>query len=197
VALFRRRRPIHRELADAAGIALGAGSGATTGLIAQPPDWTGEQRGEPGIHGVPRARRWDTVASAEAPGLRGDAVHFVALPDGTLVVDEDEPDASLTPLADALEETIAPPYRAEAVRRDRGLWAVAARRIGVATEPGLDGDEAELVVTRGSRSLTVDGAPHVARAPAFERVGEAEGPEFVVRATRLDGDLWEVEALPL
>jgi hypothetical protein len=135
--------------------------------------------------------------SAEAPDLKGEAIHFVALPDGTLVVDEDEPDASLTPLADALEQALAPPYRAEAVRRGGAVWAVAARRTRVVEERGLDGDEAELVVTRGSRSLTVDGASRVARAPALERAGEAEGREFVVRATRLDGDLWEVEALPL
>ena len=197
MGLFRRRRPLHEKLADAAGISLAGGVGAATGLIAQPPDRSGEPRGEPGIHGVPRARRWDAVASADAPELKGDAVHFVALPDGTLVVDEEEPDAALTPLADAVEQTIAPPYRAEAVRRGGSVWAVAARRVVVVSEPGLDGDTAELVVTRGSRSLTVDGVSRVPRAPAFERAGEAEGPEFVVRGTRLDGDLWEVEALPL
>jgi hypothetical protein len=129
--------------------------------------------------------------------VRGDAVHFVALPDGTLVVDEDEPDASLAPLADAVEQTIAPPYRAEAVRRGGGVWAVAARRVAVVEAPELDGEEAELVVTRGSRSLTIDGGQRVARAPSLERVGASEGDEYVVRATRLDGDLWEAEALPL
>jgi hypothetical protein len=196
VGLFRRRKPLHEQLADAGGIALGAPV-APSGLIAQPPGWNGEQRGEPGIHGVPRARRWDAVASAEAPELDGDSVHFVALPDGTLVVDEDEPDASLTPLADALEQTLAPPYRAEAVRRGGDVWAVAGRKIAVVAEPGLDGEEAELVVTRDSRALTVDGYSRVSRAPAFERVGAAEGPEYVVRASRLDDDLWEVEALPL
>ena len=57
---------------------------APTGLSSEPPGWDGEQRGEPGIHGVPRPRRWDAVATAAAPGLRGEIVHFVALPDGTL-----------------------------------------------------------------------------------------------------------------
>ena len=51
----------------------------------------GPHWGVTGIHGVARPRRWDAVASAEGPGLAGDEVHFVALPNGDLVVDEDEP----------------------------------------------------------------------------------------------------------
>jgi hypothetical protein len=196
VGLFRRRKPLHRELADAAGLTLDP-IPRTPGLSAQPPGWSGEQRGEPGIHGVPRPRRWDVVATVEAPELRGESVHFVALPDGTLVVEEDEPDASLAPLADAVEQTIPPPYRAEAVQRGAGVWAVAARRIAVVEAPELDGDEAELVVTHASQTLTVDGRQRVAHAPSLARVGAAEGGEYVVRANRLDGDLWEAEALPL
>jgi len=195
VTLFRRRRPLHERLAEAGGLDLGPG--AARGLGAQPPGWDGAQRGEPGIHGVPRPRRWDTVASSEAPRLRGEAVHFVALDDGTLIVDEDEPDDSLGPLADAVEVTLRPPYRAEAVRRDGDTWAVAARRIEVIDAPGLQGDEAELVVTREGHVLRVDGQTTLADAPALRRLGEREGPEYVVRASRLDGSLWEVEATPL
>ena len=167
------------------------------GLSAAPPGWDGEQRGEPGIHGVPRARRWDAVVAVRAPKLDGDTVHFVALADGSLVVEEDQPDDALTPLADALETRLAPPYRAEGVRRDGSLWGVAGRRIALVREPGLDGEEAELVVTSTGRTLTVDGLQRVARAPAFESAGTAEAREFVVRATRLDEDLWEVEVTPL
>ncbi len=193
--LFGRREPLHRRLADEAGLSLDGSAVQPPGPAAAPPGWDGEQRGEPGIHGVPRAKRWDAVATAHAPGLRGETVHFVCLPDGSLVVDEDEPDGSLTPLADALESRLAPPYRAEAVRREDGLWAVAGRSIALAREPGLDGDEAELVVTGSGRTLTVDGRPRVARAPGLEAAGE--GDDYVVRASRLDGDLWEVEASPL
>ena len=85
MGLFRRRKPLHERLADAGGIPLGA-TGNPPGASAEPPGWDGEPRGEPGIHGVPRARRWEVVASADAPSLRGDAVHFVTLEDGTLVV---------------------------------------------------------------------------------------------------------------
>lgn len=184
MALFGRRKPLHERLAETGGLSEALGDGTPTrpapGQPAEPPGWDGEQRGEPGIHGVARPRRWETVATAEAPLLRGDAVHFVALPDGTLVVDEEQPDDSLAPLADAVEERLTPPYRAEAVRRDGTRWAVGAS-----------------VATRESRVLTVDGRPRFGSAPALERLGEAVGGEFAVRARRLDGDLWEVEASPL
>ena len=84
--LFGRKQPLHRSLADAAGLSLGDGSPRAPGSSAAPPGWDGEQRGEPGIHGVPRPRKWDAVVAANAPDLRGDTVHFVALADGTLVV---------------------------------------------------------------------------------------------------------------
>jgi len=104
VAPFWRRQPLHRRLAEQGGLADGLELPGETppSLPAEPPGFDGEARGETGIHGVPRRRRWDAVTTVEAPALRGDAVHFVALADGTLVVDEDEPDAALEPLADAV-----------------------------------------------------------------------------------------------
>jgi hypothetical protein len=190
--------PLHERLAKAGNLGLDPDVPAVgIGQAPEPPGWDGAPRGEPGIHGVPRARRWDAVATAEAPALRGDAVHFVALTDGTFVVEEDEPDDALAPLADAVEATIPAPYRAEAVRRGPTTWAVAASRIAIIEVPGLRGDEAELVVTREGRTLHVDGRPTFGSAPALERAGEAQGGEYVVRATRLDGELWEVEATPL
>ena len=197
MGLFRRSAPLHRRLAAAAGLSLDAAAAQPRGPAAAPPAWDGEQRGEPGIHGVPRVRRWDAVETVDAPAIRGDSVHFVALPDGTLVVEEDEPDGVLEPLADVLEARLAPPYRAEAVRRGGSSFGVAGRRIAVVEAPGLEGDEAELVVTAETRTLTVDGRPRLAHAPALEAAGAAGGGEFVVRASRLDGDLWEVEASPL
>jgi hypothetical protein len=194
VGLFRRRKPLHERLAQAGNISLDSEAPAPRlGQGPEPPGWDGAPRGEPGIHGVPRPRRWDAVATAEAPTLRGDAVHFVALGDGTLVVEEDEPDDALAPLADAVEAAIRPPYRAEAVRRGPSTWAVAASRIAIVEVPGLRGDEAELVVTREARTLHVDGRATFGSAPALERVGEGRGGDYVIRASRLDGDLWEVE----
>ena len=196
MSLFRRRKPLHERLADAGGLAE-ALVVPQPGLPAETPGWDGERRGEPGIHGVPRARRWDTVASAAAPDLKGDAVHFVALADGTLILDEDEPEGALASLADAVEQGIPPPYRAEAVRKDPETWAVAASRIAIASVPGLTGDEAELTSTREGRVLKVDGRTTMGSARELERLGETEGTEYVVLAKRLDGDLWEVEATAL
>jgi hypothetical protein len=146
---------------------------------------------------VPRPRQWDAVVTADAAGIRGDTVRFVALTDGSLVVDEEQPDGAVAPLADALAGRLRPPYRAEAVRRHGSLFGVAGRRVTVVREPGLDGDEAELVVAGRDRTLTVDGAHRVARARALEAAGAEEGPEYVVRASRIEDDLWEVEASAL
>jgi len=123
-------------------------------------------------------------------------VHFVALPNGDLVVEEDEPDDTLRALAEAVEETVEPPYRAEGIRRGGDVWAVAARRVQVA-EVEAAGDELELVVSGGERHLTVDGERGFGSVPELERIGERLGPAYVVRARRLDDRLWEVEANPL
>jgi hypothetical protein len=184
-----RREPIHKKLARQARL-------DEVAEREPPPVDPGPHWGTAGIHGVPRPRRWDAVASAEAPGLEGDEVHFVALPNGDLVVDEDEPDDTVRALAEAVEETIELPYRAEAVRRDGDIWAVAARRVQVA-ELEAPGDEIELVVDEGERTLAVDGERGFGSVPALEHIGERLGPTYVVRARRLDNRLWEVEADPL
>jgi hypothetical protein len=134
VRLFRRSRPLHEQLLQEGGLAK---QPATGGLAAEAPGWDGEQRGEPGIHGVPRARRWDAVAAVDAPGLQGDSVRFTALPDGSLVTDGDEPEEGLSVLAQALEAHLPPPYRAEAVRRGPEQWAVAGSRIAVVELPDV------------------------------------------------------------
>jgi hypothetical protein len=195
---FRRHQPLHQRLAEEADLAARlADPGRPPSLAAETPGWDGEPRGEPGIHGVPRARRWDAVATAESPLLRGDTVHFVSLADRTLLVEEDEPDDGVSPLADAVDALLSPPYRAEAVRRTETAWAVGASRIEVAEVRGLTGDDAELAVTHQGRALQVDGRAVLGRAPALERLGAALGAEYVVRGRRLDGDLWEVEATAL
>lgn len=184
-----RREPIHKKLARQARLDQEARTEAEP--VDPGPHW-----GVTGIHGVPRPRRWDVVGAAEAPGLTGEEVHFVAVPNGDLVVDEDEPPDTLIPLAQAVEETLAPPYRAEAVRRDGDVWAVAARRVEVAALDA-DGDEIELVVNHGERTLTVDGQRTFGSVPELERLAEQEGASYVARASRLDERLWEVDVNPL
>ena len=84
-----------------------------------------------------------------------------------------------------------------AVRRGSETWAVAASRIEVVSAPELGGEEVEYSVTRDGWTCRVDGRTTLQRSPALERVGEAQGREYVVRARRLDGPLWEVSAAPL
>lgn len=163
-------------------------------LAADPPGWDGEQRGEPGIHGIPRPRRWDAVVTAHAPFLDGDRLAFVALADGEVF---GAAPADTVPLRAAVEVRFGPPYRAEAVRQSASTWAVAARRIVIAREARLDGERAELVARGRDRLLTVDGEETGRRALALEALGERLGPDYVVRATRLAGELWEAEASPL
>ena len=185
---FRRREPLHYKLAREAGVGLGAGE--------PPPHDPTPRWGEVGIHGVARPREWDAVATARAPLLGVGELEFVLLPGGTLVVDDElqlEP-GSLDPLAAALEASLAPPYRAWAVWQGGDRWGVAGRRIEVAELPSnVTGDEIVLTVSEWERSLVVDGLPSFGRVPALERIGEARGDTFVVRAERLAGATWEID----
>jgi hypothetical protein len=150
------------------------------------------------IHGAHRAREWDAVATVEVAGIERDAVHFVALPEGGLVVDEDVPEDALDRLADAVEASLDPPYRAEAVRRAGDTWAIGARRTAVvelSTE--IAGDEIELAVHDGERTLTIDGSASDERIPLLEELAATYGESYVARASRLDERLWEVEVFPL
>jgi hypothetical protein len=176
VSLFRRREPLHVRLARAGEDGGGASS--------PPVPWDAA-----GIHGIPRAREWDTVTTVEAPELEGDRADFVCIAPGRIVVLDGPP--SPARLAAAVEAALAPPFRAEAVRRHGSLWAVAARRVELVALPGLEGEELELASHKGVRTLAVDGERRFGTLPALER------DEHVVRARRLEGDLWEVESDPL
>jgi hypothetical protein len=177
VTPFRRRdEPLHVRLAREGGIPLGEPEPRAP--------WDAS-----GIHGLHRVREWDAVVTVSAPEVEGDRAEFVALPGGDLVVEEgtDRP----TPFAEALEHELGPPYRAEAVRRDNDLWVVAGRRIEVVELPGVAGSELELAAHGDDRTLLVDGERAFGTVPALER------PDHVVRARRIDGDLWEVDEAPL
>jgi hypothetical protein len=187
VGLFRRSKPLHEQLAEEADLDIGADDadhearqrtpsrlaglmhGLADGFLSAPPDEFGRPSpfGEVALHGVARPREWDAIATVAAD-LPGDQVHFISLPDGTLLVEEDVPDGALNPLADAIETSINAPYRAEGVRRDESFWAVGAKRVQVRAFPGHVGDELELVE---------DG--------------------HIVIGSRLDGDLFEIQVSPV
>ncbi|HKU59529.1 MAG TPA: hypothetical protein VJP39_07995, partial [Gaiellaceae bacterium] len=137
------------------------------------------------------------VGTADVPELEGDEKKFVVLENGAVLAEGGEDGEKLQPLVETLHARLAPPYRAEAVRRGETQWAVAGARIATVAAPGLRGDTAELVVSREGTTLHVDGRQSFGSAPALERVGEAVGAEYVVRAKRLQGDVWEVDASPL
>jgi len=87
-----------------------------------------------------------------------------------------------------VEEQLPPPYRARAARQRGDLWAVQARKIDVIRlRNAPDGDSIELT----GDTLLVDGAREFGSVPELEGLGD------IVRAERLDGDLWEVRASPL
>ena len=140
---------------------------------------------------------WDVSATANAPDLAGDRIVFTTLPDGDLLIDEAQSDADVSPLADAVEKELGPPYRARAARQDGDLWAVLANRIEVQRLEFPRADTLELSRKDSWQELRVDGEPSMGRAPELERLGERAGRDFFVKAERLDGDLWEVRVTAL
>lgn len=158
----------------------------------------GSRWNEVGIHGIARAREWETVVAADSPSLTGDEVQFVAAPDGSLIVEEDVPDGSVDPLARALEKSIVPPYRARGVRQSESGWTVGGMRIAVVELPAtFRGDELELVVRGGTETLHVDGRPAFDVPRELHRVANRHRSHYVVRARRLDETCWEAEAQAL
>jgi hypothetical protein len=182
---WRRRKPLHEELAEG------------TGLL----DWKpGYEPATPLFKGTldvlhgGRQREWDAVATAEVPGLDTDSLEFSALPDGSLIVDADIPDGTAAPLAEAIEQSLAPPYRARAVRGEGELWRVAANRIEVLAVPEeIDGDTVSLVVQGEERTVVVDERPAWLEVPTLEAFAQERYGDFVLEAERLDGDLWAVK----
>ena len=132
----------------------------------------------------------------EAPALSGDERGFVALSDGSHVVETEDSSADVSVLARSLD--LEPPYRAEAVRRAGSTWAVGARSILVVALPAsFLGDEVELVWDGVERAARVGGAPSLVSVPELEALAAARFDTWVVRAHRLRDLQWEVEVSPL
>ena len=185
MGLFRRE-PLHEQLARQGG------------LTERPPQ--GDPRPlwqEPGVTGLYRPRAADAVVTVDAPDVEGNAVTFVSLPDGSLLV-EDGGDSPLDALAAAVEQEVRSPYRARAVRRGETLWAVEAKRIEVLRIPEApEGDAIDLTQTNDGTTLAVDDQRIFGSLPVLAQRGEREGSEYTVHADRLEDDLWEVRAAAL
>jgi hypothetical protein len=180
VALFRRK-PLHERLAEEGGLVERSTVPLFTGVIP-----------ETGIHGIPRERQYDAVATTDAPDVQGNTARFVGLEDGSLLIEEGEGD--LAALADAIEQELARPYRATAVRRGETTWAVAAHRLRVVQLPEPGGDEIELALRGEDKTLVVDGNRSFGTLPELEQLADGDA---VIRAARVDGTLWEVRVDPL
>jgi hypothetical protein len=140
---------------------------------------------------------WDTMVTVTAASLAGARIEFTTLPNGDIIIETEQGDADISPLADAVEQHLDPPYRAIASRQDEDLWAVGAKRIQVAKLELAKGDAVELVVNDGAEEVRVDGEPSDAQVPELVQLGEREGSDYCVEATRIDGDFWEVRASAL
>jgi hypothetical protein len=150
----------------------------------------------PGVMGVGPGRTWDAVVAAHAPGLTGESVTFVALPDGTLIVNEDLPDGSLTPVADQIEEMVSPPYRAAAARNEGDMWTAVAESVRIVELPGVGADEVELTVVGGARTLTVGDEQRDDALPPLDALADGQG-DVAIHAERVDGDTFSVDVFPL
>jgi hypothetical protein len=143
-----------------------------------------------------RPRRWDAISLVELEAPTGDSVSFVALPDGSYVVEGGDEPYHPAELARSLE--LPPPYRAEAVRRGASTWAVGASAIVVVELPGFPiGEELEVVWDGVERATRVDGVPTLASVAELAAHASARYDAWVVRAHRLRDSWWEVEAGPL
>ncbi len=179
---------MHQELAEGTGLLDWRSTHEAGGLFKGTLDV---------LHGG-RPREWDAVASAKVAGLESDELEFTALPDGTLMVDDELPEGVLAPLAEAVEQSLGPPYRARAVRTDGELWSVAANRIDVIEVPEkIGGDTVSLAVQGEERTLLVDERPAWTDVRTLEAFAAERQDDYVLQAERLDGDLWAVWVNPL
>jgi hypothetical protein len=201
MGLFRKKETLNEQMLREANV--GRQQPEPEHVPAEPFDPYAGTYAADGVFGIwrramARPGEYDAVLTVEAPEVPGDAVDFATLPNGDVIVDTEQADADLSPFADAVEQTLKPPYRVVARRGEEGLWSVAARGIDVLEVDFQGGDEIELAFVDGELDVRVDGEPWQGHIPALEHAGEAaDGEDYVVQAERLDGDLWEVRASPL
>ena len=208
MGLFRRKQEtLNEQLLREAGLDAAPVSGEPTTVSETRPDFPppGPPPFPTGDISLGRSGRfaggsgdWDAVVTAKAAGLAGDQLEFTTLPNGDVIVEREKGNGDVSPLADAIEQKIEPPYHAVASRQDGDLWGVGAYEIEVAEFALAAGDAVELSVNDGTREVRVDGEPSDAEVPELVRVGEAVGgPNYCVEAKRIDGDFWGVEVSAL
>ena len=199
---WRHDEPVHEQLrreVEAEGAIVGSGEEDVVGRPSEPVSFDSTYPGSTiddgrlAFAGVPRIRGdWDFVITGEAPELTGsNELGFVVVEDGDIFMDSQLPEGDVTPLAEAIELQIQPPYRAYGVRQEGDLWAVAARGIELGHFQAA-GDEIELTFRGDERELVVDGRKSFGSVPELERFGKEASDDFFARAVRIENDLWEV-----
>jgi hypothetical protein len=163
----------------------------TAGFLASPPGLDGNPGlGIAGVTGAPQPRgEWDVAVSATAPDLPGEELTFVGLADGTLVVDDDIPEGSAVPLAEAVEQYLPAPYRAAALRKEGAIWAVAAATVTVLELSSVEGDTLELARIGDGITFSLDGTSSLAPLEVRRVLDGLEG-DVAVTAERIDGGNW-------
>jgi hypothetical protein len=189
MGFWRREEPLHERLAREGGLDFPRAVHDLAGpLDPRHPFWQ-----VAGIHGVARAREWDAVVATLAPELPGEELEFVALEDGTLVVDLDLPDDALSPLADAVDEVLEAPYHVYAHRREGDVWVAAAIVVDVVeVDEEIEGDSIEIVSRDGELMTAIGGELTGRRIEALEALAEEDFESYFLEATRIDERLWEV-----
>ena len=157
--LRRREKPLHERLAEGTGLLEWRSKHAPV----YPASFAGTLDV---LHGG-KPRRWDAVGTAEAPGLPGDALEFTALPDATVLVEDERPGRRALAARRGRRDgglaarTVPGPSAARAT-----VWAVAANAIEVVELTAeIAGDTVSLAVQDGERDAARGRATGVGEHP--------------------------------
>ena len=151
----------------------------------------------PGVMGVGPGKTYDAVVAAHAPELTGDAVTFVGRDRGRHAGRQRGRAGRFARVgrgrarADGLTAVSR-----RGGRTDGDTWTAVAESVGIVEFRGFGGDEADLSVVDGERTLTVDGEPTTGSVPALDALAE-EHDSVALHAERVDGELFAVDVFPL
>jgi hypothetical protein len=145
----------------------------------------------PGFAVTDRPSMVGTTVTVEAPGIPGETVRFVVLPEGTLIAPASIPDGVLFPIADAVEATVQTPYEVDARRISGDQWGAAATEVETLdVKAGSPGQVLTFSRVGGIESATVDGRDE--RLPPDFRTLFGGDDDLWVEARRADDTTWVV-----
>jgi hypothetical protein len=131
--------------------------------------------------------------------LAGEAFAFVTLEDGSLIIEDQQGDETLEPVATVVERRVERPYRARGFRIDASRWLVVAEPLDLYDFGTFAGEDVTLVAVGGERRLIVDDALRPVADIPDELASEADDADpCVISASHVDEQWWEltVEELP-